>query len=83
MSSRPSQPPPKPTPAGIRQRTVDYCRRVKCPILIGNLAVELGWWANLRPMEDLLESLVDEGVLRRLTQDECRKFDVYFAYALV
>ena len=83
MPSRSSRPPPKPTPPRIREQVLDYCRRVKAPILIGRLAVDLGWWANLNPIEALLEDLVRDGLLRHLTEEECRRFDVTFAYASV
>ena len=73
----------RPPPEHIRQRALDYCRRVGKPILIGHLSLELGWWSNLESTEALLESLVEERVLRRMTSSECRSFGITFAYALV
>ena len=59
-----------------------YCRKVRQPILIGNLSVELGWWSNLRDTEALLEDFVAEGVLRHLTAKECQSFGISFAYGV-
>jgi hypothetical protein len=73
----------KPPPPQIRQQAIEYCRRVGKPILIGHLSLHLGWWASLADTEALLEDLVSEGLLRRLTETECRTFGVTFAYALV
>jgi hypothetical protein len=73
----------KPLPPQVRELALAYCRKVRQPILIGNLSVELGWWSNLRDTEALLEDLVYEGVLRPLTTKECQSFGVSFAYGVV
>lgn len=73
----------KPLSSGMRQAAIEYCKRVRKPILIGRLATDLGWWADLRAVETLLEEFVAEGLCRRLTEDECRQFDISFGYASV
>lgn len=57
--------------------------RAPRPILIGQAAVLLGWWATLPETEALLEEMVKEGTLRRPTKREYREYGVRFGYIAV
>ena len=52
-------------------------------MLIGAVAMHLGWWATLAEAEKLLEGLVVEGVLRHLTPSEASQCGLRHGYVLV
>jgi hypothetical protein len=61
---------------------VEIVNRLGKPALIGIVAVQLGWWATLDETEALLDDLVREGLLRRLTPDEEKACCMRHAYVL-
>lgn len=67
----------------LRQKALDYCRKVRAPILVGRLALEVGWWLSIEDTETLLDEFVREGLVRKLTPEELRQFDIRFGYTLV
>lgn len=74
----------RPQTEQIRPRALEYCLKVKKPILIGRLAIEIGWWWwGIEDAEVLLNQMVAEGILRELTEEERQQFDVRFGYAVV
>lgn len=67
-----------------RDEVVRYAKkRAPRPILIGDVALNLGWWSTIRKTEELLEEMVEDGVLRRATEAECRTYDIKCGYFLV
>ena len=73
----------RPPTEQIRQTALEYCLKVKKPILIGRLAIGVGWWWSIADTEVLLKQMVAEGILRELTEEERQQFDVRFGYAVV
>ena len=55
-------------------------KRSPRPILIGEVTFMLESWATLRWTESMLEEMVKDGVLRHLTREEKRNFDVRHGY---
>lgn len=76
--------PTRPTPEAVRELTLGYIRKVNTykPVLIGGLCLHLGWWATLADAERILDQLVEEGVLRRLTAIECDNQGINHGYTL-
>ena len=59
-----------------------YAKSRLGPILIGPFAAHLGWWATLSDAEEILNILLERGVLRLLTEAETIKYDVSYGYLL-
>ncbi len=57
-------------------------KRAPRPILIGEVAMQLGWWATLKETEALLEEMIHDGTLRRPTKAEYKEYGVRFGYVL-
>ena len=74
----------KPTPDQQKQSILDHAKkRDPRPILTGEVALMLGWWASLRDTEAVLDDMVKDGVLRFVTNEECLTFGVRHGYRLV
>lgn len=50
------------------------------PILVGPVSMLRGWHATMAETETLLEDMVSEGTLRRITEAEKRRFGVQAGY---
>jgi hypothetical protein len=74
----------RPAPHEIRRLVLEYAGRSSSrPLLIGAVAMHLGWWATLAETENLLEGLVSEGLLRHLTSSESILCGVRHGYVLI
>ena len=66
-----------------RTPILEYCRAKRKPILVGRALTETKIPATLTEVEAIFEDLVQEGLLRRLSSEECKQFDLWVGYALV
>jgi hypothetical protein len=57
-----------------------FIQRAQGPILVGKLALHLGWWISVEETEALVLDLVREGYLRLLTPEEASAFGVRHGY---
>jgi hypothetical protein len=73
----------RPAPHEVRRLVLEYARNASRPLLIGAVAMHLGWWATLAETEKLLESLVTEGLLRHLTPSESSRCGVRHGYVFL
>lgn len=73
----------KPAPSLVEQQRLIMAyahKRAPRPILVGDVALMLGWWATLRGTEQQLDSMVNQGLLRAATLAECHTYDVRQGY---
>lgn len=69
----------RPTTAEVRGPILDFFKkRSPLPVLIGFIATELK--VSLAEAEGYLEDLAHEGVVRVLSNEECRKFGITHGY---
>lgn len=72
-----------PAPSLVEQQRLILAyanKRYPRPILVGDVALMLGWWATLRGTELMLDAMVNQGLLRAATKAECRTYDVRQGY---
>ena len=73
-----------PSPDEQKNTILAYAhKRLPRPILIGEMAVLLGWWATLKDTEIIMNEMVAEGLLRCLTEEERRGFGIRHGYLAV
>lgn len=63
-----------------KKMVLEAYARTDRPILVGPVTMLRGWTGSLVETEILLEEMVSEGTLRRVTADEKRRFDVQMGY---
>ncbi len=57
-------------------------RKHSRPVLLGEIALEVR--LNLRQTREMLDSMIDGGIVRELTADECRSYpNMHAGYAFV
>lgn len=74
---------PRPPLEVRRNRCMTLVGGLHKPALIGFIAVELGWWATLAETEAILEGLVKDGLLRRITPKEASACGIRHGYVLL
>jgi len=73
----------RPPRAEQKQTILALAKATTRPLLIGDVAVKLGWWATLKDTEALLEEMVCEGTLRPMTKEEGWAYGVRWGYRAV
>jgi hypothetical protein len=63
-----------------KKLVLDTYSRTSQPILVGPVSLLRGWKASLADTETLLEDMVSEGTLRRITASEKKTFGVQGGY---
>ena len=70
--------PKRPKTEEARQLVLQRARTFTRPLLIGHVALE--FHMSLKEAENLLDGMVEDGVLRRATPKELRDFDLQSGY---
>lgn len=70
----------RPTTVDIRAMALGFIDRAHGPILVGKLAMHLGWWVSIEETEKLVADLVGDGYLRLLTPEEAKACGVRHGY---
>ena len=69
--------------AAHKKMILEAYARTDRPILAGPVSMLRGWAGSMAEAETLLEEMVVEGTLRRVTDAEKKRFDVQTGYFLV
>lgn len=69
--------------AAHKKLVLEAYARTDRPILAGPASMLRGWNGSLAETEALLEEMVSEGTLRRVTDSEKKRFDVQTGYVPV
>lgn len=82
-----AEPPPRtakvPTREEAKQAIQILLRKAYRPVPIGAASLHLGGFWNLARTEELFMELIHEGLIRHITPEECRKFDLHEAFVLI
>lgn len=71
----------RPTTPEIKKRILQHAaNHPEVPLLVGQLAVKLGWWATIDKVQEYLEDMAADGLLRRTTPAEDRTYGIHEGY---